>query len=624
MCGFVGYSRPTGNLSEEREQEIIKSMADAIKHRGPDDEGFYIDDAVSLGFRRLSIIDLEHGKQPMKDPSSGNVLVFNGEIYNYKELRKVLIDKGYSFATDSDSEVILHGYHCYGEKILGHLRGMFAFVILDKQKGKLFGSRDHFGIKPFYYYKHNEQFIFGSEIKGLIKHPDFEKEFNELVLDNYLSMEYTADENTFFKNTYKLLPGHFFEYNLTSHVLDIRPYFNHSYHSASASGMSIEDQIEKAVEESVEAHLIADVEVGSFLSSGIDSSYILETAHEIQDIQSFSIGYKEEKYSELSYAQDFSKQIGVKNTSTNLSAKEYMDIVPKVQYHMDEPLSNPSAIPLYFLAKMASQHVKVVLSGEGADELFGGYNQYLESIAYSRYQKTPAAIRKVLADAAKKLPRIKGQRFLIRGAREIEDRDFRIDYVFSYKERKQLLRNPAMIKNQYKKNRKIFSGCNKEEQIYKMLYFDFHTWLPNDILLKADKMTMANSLELRVPFLDKKILRLASGLKPGQYVEKNRTKAALRKAANRKLPKSVSEKTKLGFPSPLAEWIRQEPFKSMILDAFHSEFARNYFNIDYLEALVEDHCLEKAANMRKIWSIYSLIIWYEQYFALNENNHSFA
>lgn len=613
MCGFVGYRNST--LTASSGKGVIKSMAEAIKHRGPDDESYFTDESLTLSFRRLSIIDIEHGKQPMIDSKNDRVLMFNGEIYNYKEIRSFLQEKGYLFLTESDTEILLHGYDYFREELLSHLRGMFAFVIWDRKTKKIFGARDQFGIKPLYYYHKDQNFLFGSEIKALLLHPGLEKEFNEEVLSEYLSMEYTTDETTFFKNIYKVLPGNYFIYDVETDHYDEKRYFSHSYALKEESFEESVNGIEKIVEDSVAAHLISDVEVGSFLSSGVDSSYVLKTASERQPIASFSVGYEEEKYSELSYSDAFSENIQVENTCSKISADDFMEAVPMVQYHMDEPLSNPSAVPLYYLAQMASKQVKVVLSGEGADELFGGYNQYLESIPYSKYEKIPKGVRKGIANFARKMPEMKGKRFFIRGALPLKDRYFRIDYVFSFNEREQLLKDKHLNKNHFFKTHHLFHQCDANDQIHQMMSFDFHTWLPYDILLKADRMSMAHSLELRVPLMDKEVMKVVNSLTKEKLVKSNETKVALREAAKRKIESHVADKPKLGFPSPLTDWIKKEPIKGKISAAFRSDFAKKYFDQLYLHQLLESHCTGKKTNMRKIWSIYSLVVWYDQYFA---------
>ena len=332
----------------------------------PDDAHYYIDDGIALGFRRLSIIDLEGGRQPILNEDGSLVLLFNGEIYNYQELREELIKAGHVFTTKTDSETILHGYEEYGKKILDRLRGMFAFIIWNKNTKELFGARDIFGIKPFYYYKKGKEFMFGSEIKSFLSHPNFEKELDEDMIPLYLSYEYSPDERTIFKNVFKLPGAHCFTYK--NGELKVERYYKIEYKIEDDKSLEYwEDAITKEFTESVSMHQIADVEVGCFLSSGVDSSYVVkEISKGTKKVKTFSVGYEEEKYSELPYAQDFSNVIGVPNIANKVSADEFFDAVPEIQYYMDEPLPNPSEIPLYFLAKNARRYVKVVLSGEGA------------------------------------------------------------------------------------------------------------------------------------------------------------------------------------------------------------------------------------------------------------------
>ncbi len=588
-------------------------MADQIEHRGPDDEGYHFCNHLTLGFRRLSIIDINHGKQPIYNEDKSMVLVFNGEIYNYKEIREELVLKGHHFTTKSDSEVLIHGYEEYGSKLLNKLRGMYAFVIWDEKKKKLFGARDIFGIKPFYYYKKENNFIFGSEIKGLLPHPDLKKEFNAALLPAYLSFEYIPSHETLFKNVFKLLPGHYFEY--CDGTLDIHSYYKMNYNIDSNQSLeTYVNSIGEMFKKSVKDHSISDVEIGSFLSSGIDSSFVLNEISKVDSTKSFSAGYSEEKYSELNYSTEFANTIHVPNIIRKISASEFFNAIPKIQYFMDEPLSNPSAVPLYFIAHKASEHVKVVLSGEGADELFGGYNQYSESLIYGKYQKIPKSFRKGLANISNRLPAFKGKRFLMRGALPISKRYFRIDYVFNFQERQKLLKDKTLNMNCISMVENIFDQCSHLDELSQMQYFDIHTWLVNNILLKADRMSMANSIELRVPFLDKILLELALKLPPEYRINKKYTKVALRKAALKELPAKTANKKKLGFPSPLAEWMRKNCYYQQIKNKFQSEVASKFFNTAYLMELIDSHKERKQQNMQKIWSIYCFLVWYENFF----------
>lgn len=615
MCGFAGYIHNYGTFDKE---EVIHKMADRIKHRGPDDAHYYIDDGIALGFRRLSIIDLEGGRQPILNEDGSLVLLFNGEIYNYQELREELIKAGHAFTTKTDSETILHGYEEYGKKILDRLRGMFAFIIWNKNTKELFGARDIFGIKPFYYYKKGKEFMFGSEIKSFLSHPNFEKELDEDMIPLYLSYEYSPDERTIFKNVFKLPGAHCFTYK--NGELKVERYYKIEYKIEDDKSLEYwEDAITKEFTESVSMHQIADVEVGCFLSSGVDSSYVVkEISKGTKKVKTFSVGYEEEKYSELPYAQDFSNVIGVPNIANKVSADEFFDAVPEIQYYMDEPLPNPSEIPLYFLAKNARRYVKVVLSGEGADELFGGYPMYLAGGHFDHYShKVPRPVRKVLGTVAKHCPNFKGKNFLVRGAMEPYQRFMRANYVFQSAERQKFLKRPIASKVPEEYSKRYFNEVSNLDEPTQLQYVDMHTWMIYDILLKADRMSMANSLELRVPFLDKKMLELSTRI-PSRYRAANETtKIALRGAAIKQLPERTANKKKLGFPVPLNDWLREDKYYNKVKAAFQSDIAEKFFVTSELMKLLDDHKSGKALNMQKIWSFYTFTLWYEQFFVLN-------
>ena len=384
MCGFVGF---TNNSLKEDLERIIGDMSDTIIHRGPDSDGKYIDDSISIGFRRLKIIDLsKEGDQPVLNEDGRCGLVFNGEIYNFMELRDELIERGHIFKSNTDSEVVLHGYEEYGEQVLQKLRGMFAFAIWDSKNKSIMLARDFFGIKPLYYTDNTQDgsLIFGSEIKAFLKHPLFIKELNKNALRPYLSFQYSSLDETFFKGVYKLRPAHYMIYK--NGQMTIKPYWEAIFNSTGKDLKYYTDMIQETMRESVKYHKISDVKVGSFLSGGIDSSYI--TALLMPD-ESFSVGFGYDQFDETTHAVDLSNMLGVKNYKKMISSEECFEMMPEIQYHMDEPQSNPSSVPLYFLAKLASEHVTVVLSGEGADEIFGGYLWYLISDSMRKYQKLP-------------------------------------------------------------------------------------------------------------------------------------------------------------------------------------------------------------------------------------------
>lgn len=614
MCGFVGFFNETDD--SELNNKTVRAMADRIVHRGPDQDDYYVDESVSLGFRRLSIIDLEGGSQPIFNEDKTKVLVFNGEIYNYQSLREELIEKGHKFYTKADSEVIIHGYEEYGRDLLNRLRGMFVFVIWDKVEKKLFGARDIFGIKPFFYYLNGSTFMFGSEIKSFLANPNFKKELNRDRIPEYLCFEYIPSNETLFKNVYKLAPASYFEWQ--NGKMTQNKYYEMKYDIDNEKTLEEwENLIADTFRDSTTVHGIADVEVGCFLSSGVDSSYVVKEMSKNNSVRTFSVGYEEEAYSELKYAQAFAEVAGVENYSKKISADEFFEAAPIVQYYMDEPLPNPSAIALYFLTKLASEQVKVVLSGEGADELFGGYFYYKDPLNFENYQKLPLGLRKCAASVAKKMPRFHGRRFLIRGAETIEQSFVRNNYVYPWYERDAVLNPDIPAPNPAEFTKPYFDMVQGEDDVTKMQYVDMQTWLVQDILVKADRMSMANSLELRVPFLDKEMLKVALSIPTKYRVSKEQTKIALRGAALKQVPEKTASMPKTGFLTPLNDWLKRDKFYNMVKEAFTSDTAKQFFDCDYIVALLDNHKSGKEKNMKRIWSVYSFILWYDKYFVEN-------
>ncbi len=606
MCGFVGF---TNNLKDAT--PVLQNMMDSIIHRGPDSEGKYLDENVALGFRRLSIIDLSQGHQPLFNEDKSIVLVFNGEIYNYQILREELIKCGHKFATNTDSEVLIHGYEQWGKKMLNKLRGMFAFVIWNKNTKELFGARDFFGIKPMYYAIMNDTFMFGSEIKSFLHHPDIKKELNETALENYLTFQYSPCVETFFKGVYKLLPAHCFTYK--DGKLTTERYWDINFNADEKPNLDEwVDMISDTFKNSVEAHKIADVEVGSFLSSGVDSSYVAAVANVDK---TFTVGFGEdEKYNEIGYAKEFSKFIGKENISKVITPEEYWGNFSKIQYHMDEPLADPAAVALFFVCKLASERVKVVLSGEGADEIFGGYNIYKEPDDMAFYNAIPKPIRKGIGALASKLPAKRGVNFLIRRSKDLEERFIGNAYIFSESERKDILSIKTDAPKAMEITKPFYDKVKDKDNVTKMQYLDLNLWMTGDILLKADKMSMANSLELRVPFLDKEVMALAERIPKKYRVTKENTKFAMRKAALRACPPLTANKKKLGFPVPIRVWLKEDEYFNKVKTAFESENAKKFFNIEKLVSLLEDHRDGKYDYSRKIWTVYTFLVWYEVYF----------
>ncbi|MBQ1607262.1 MAG: asparagine synthase (glutamine-hydrolyzing) [Lachnospiraceae bacterium] len=606
MCGICGF---TGNLIEK--EDVLTRMMNRIIHRGPDSAGMHISDGVALGFRRLSIRDLNNGDQPMYNEDKTLVVTFNGEIYNYKELREDLEAKGHIFANNADTEVLLHGYEEYGTEMVKLLRGMFAFVIWDLKTKTMFGARDYFGIKPFYYTQINGNLVYGSEIKSILEHPEYKKEVNPEALENYLTFQYSVLPETFFKGIYKLMPSHCFTYK--DGKMEISRYYDPEFiPDETLEQEDLVNRIDEVMQDSVKAHMIADVEVGSFLSSGVDSSYVAASFH---GDKTFTVGFDYEKYNEIDYAKALSKKIEIDNYSKLITTDEYWNILPKIQYHMDEPLADPSAIALYFVSNTAAQHVKVALSGEGADEFFGGYNIYHEPFSLAGYQKLPKGLRKGLAACVKAIPlRFKGKNFIIRGSKDVEERFVGNAFMFNEAEREKILKAPTGHYDHKELTKPYYEKVKHLDDVTKMQYIDVNFWLIGDILLKADKMSMANSLEVRVPFLDRKVFELARTIPTKYKVTDSNTKVAMREAAHRYLPDMVAEKKKLGFPVPIRIWLKEEKYYNIVKEAFTSEAAAKFFKVDEIVKFLDDHRDGKVDNSRKIWTIYMFLIWYRDFF----------
>ena len=612
MCGICGF---TGEVLDENEnrEAVLRRMTDVITHRGPDSSGFYLGDGIAMGFRRLSIIDItESGDQPIYNEDKTLVLTFNGEIYNYRPLREELLAKGHTFRTQTDSEVLVHGFEEWGPGLLNRLRGMFGFAIWNTKEKSLFLARDFFGIKPLHYSMQDGRFLYGSEIKSLLAFPGFRKKFNARALDRYISFEYMPPPETFFEDVFLLPPAHYLV--LKDGKIEITRYWEPKFRPE--EGMTEEEAVQAIAdvfEDSVAAHKISDVEVGCFLSSGVDSSYV---STYFAGQKTFTVGFDYgERYNEIDFAKDLSEKIGLEHHYKVISPEEYWGNIRKVQYHMDQPVADASCIALYFVSKIASEYVKVVLSGEGADELFGGYNIYHEPDDLAGYQKLPLFLRRAAAAVAKALPfSFRGKSFLIRGAQTIEENFIGNCSMFTMEEKRRLLKPGLPCTRPQEVTKPVYDRAQGLDDVTKMQLLDINVWLAGDILLKADRMSMANSLELRVPFLDKEVFAVASRIPRRLRVNRENTKVAMRKAALRRLPPATAQKKKLGFPVPTRVWLREERYYNIVRQAFESETAAQFFQTKELVALLDEHRAGRRDNNRKIWTIYVFLIWYDIYF----------
>lgn len=608
ICGFIGYQKD--------EEQIIRCMLEAIRHRGPDGQDVRVQGGATLGFCRLSIIDLDGGMQPMENETKDMALVFNGEIYNYRVLRKQLEEKGHVFTSHSDSETLLHGYEEYGEKLLDKIRGMFAFAVWDEKKKTLFAARDFFGIKPFYYSVIDGCFVFASEIKSILEFPRYHREVNTEALEQYLSFQYSVLDETFFKGIYRLPAGCFLKYE--NGQVHVTRYFDPILTPKNIHNeKKLQERLEKALTHSVRCHMISDVEIGAFLSGGVDSSFVAE---QFSGKKAFTVGFMDmqSKYNEIEAAADLAEKLELEHHTKIIGKEEFWEAVPKVMYYLDEPSGDASAVALYFVSEEAAKYVKVVTSGEGADELFGGYNIYLEPEALKWMKWIPKKIRRSIGKQAVKLPEtVRGRNYLIRASKDVEERFIGNANIFSTEERRKILRKASGAQETDAFLQKYYDKTAGLKDIDKMQYIDLTCWLEGDILLNADRMSMAHSLELRVPYLDKEVFKAAQIMPAKMKTRHNQTKYLFRKVTEKYLPAESARKKKLGFPVPIRVWLREDPYYDKVKEAFESEAARKYFHTEELLKLLDEHKSGQKDNSRKIWTVYTFLVWYRIYFPLS-------
>ncbi len=617
MCGIAGIIDP----KIEDKGVAMREMVSRIFHRGPDEDGFFVDENVALGMRRLSIIDLSTGKQPITSSSEKLLIFFNGEIYNYKELHEELVAQGCVFKTHTDTEVILHMFELHGEKMLTRLRGMFAFCIYNIETKTIFFARDFFGIKPLYYLKdaspdtadgQGKILAFSSEIKSFLSFPGFKSDVNDNAVYNYLQFQYNPLDETFFKNVYKLPPGHYMRINVENGDVEIKKYWEFDFSPRPGLGeKETAQEIYNVIQDSVAHHMIADVPVGSFLSGGVDSSIIATTMQKVRGdkkIKTFTVGF--DTLTEGKESKETSDFLDTDHTEIKIGPDEYFSVLPKAVWHFDEPVADPSAIGLYFVAREAHKHVTVVLSGEGADELFGGYNIYLAPFAYQKISWLPKIILGIILKITFEFW---GKNFIRRAYYKLSDWYIGNASVFKNDER------DLLWKGDRQESFSLFSLYEHAKNLNdseKMQYIDIHTWLIGDILAKADKMTMANSLELRVPFLDTEVAKLAATLPQEFKWRGGVTKYLLREAFKDIIPESTRNRKKLGFPTPVRDWLtadRQDVYDIIL----KNQYILSHMNIDYIQKLITDHFQKRADNSRKIYLLLMLALWYNVFIGNN-------
>ncbi|MCV3322690.1 asparagine synthase (glutamine-hydrolyzing) [Pediococcus ethanolidurans] len=611
MCGFAGCLNDISKIDGQTENNTVHEMTNMLVHRGPDDSGYFEDDHITMGFRRLSIIDLDGGHQPLSYDNERYWLTFNGEIYNFVELRNDLIKEGYIFKTESDSEVILALYAKYHADVTKYLRGMFAFVIWDKKEQTFFAARDQFGIKPFYYAIQNDQLFYASESKAIYKILAH-KTLDQDALQDYMTFQFVPEPETLTKEIKILSPGCTLTKQIGKTPL-INRYYHREFHPTNESEAVYTKKIREVLQDSVKMHMRSDVPVGSFLSGGIDSSIIVAMAKNLNPhLETISVGFEREGYSELDVAQETADKLGVKNYSSLITPEAFMEAFPKFVWSMDDPLADPAAVPQYFLAKEAVKHVKVALTGEGADELFGGYTIYHEPESLKLFNYT-RPINGTLNYIAQLIPKgVKGRSFLLRGTVPMEKRYVGNAFIFNEKEKRAFFKNYNTNHPFQKITKPFYDESAQYDPITRMQFIDMHTWLNGDLLHNADRTTMAHSLELRTPFVDREVFKVAASIPADLRISHGTTKYILRKAVEGIVPDHVLHRKKLGFPVPIRFWLKNEMYDwaRTIIQESQTE---QYFDKNYFLKLLDDHRDGVADNSRKLWTILTFMMWHKIY-----------
>ncbi|NMP22065.1 asparagine synthase (glutamine-hydrolyzing) [Sulfobacillus harzensis] len=610
MCGVCGFA------SSQFDKAGLDRMVDTMIHRGPDDRGVAYFGSAGLGFRRLSILDLRGGHQPMSGEDQQIVSVTNGEIYNYRQLRDALEAQGHLFRSDSDAEVVPHLYEQGGiDHVVRQLRGMFAVAIWDRRTNTMHLIRDHFGIKPLYYTVGSEGLFFASDIRSLLASGRVEPAVNANALWHYLTFQYVPDPQTMFAGVWKLPPDHYLSWH--DHHVELTRYWAMSYDPDPHFTLpELAEAIHHTLKDSVARHMMSDVPRGAYLSSGIDSSAVVAFLRQHQELDTFSIGFgtNHGEIDELDFARETSQILGTRHHEVVVGAEEYQDLLPQIIVSQEDPVADPSAPALYFLAREARRHVTVVLSGEGADELFAGYPIYAEPSALRLFDYIPRGLRRALGQAAQILPpQMKGRGFLIRGSQRLEERYLGNAKIFSEAEKAELLPwlNAQKPDPYWTVTAPYYQKTENLDPVSRMQMVDGHTWLPGDILMKADKMSMAHSLELRVPFLDVEVFQLAARIPAAFKVGQGTTKLALRKAMARELPPAVQHRPKLGFPIPIRHWLKNQlrDFSNDMLSSANLP----QFNRRAVQSLLNAAPGTVFNQDRKVWTLLVFSLWHQQF-----------
>ena len=623
MCGIAGFveARDLGTpYHPEDARLLLHRMCDAIRHRGPDDEGVWIEPGVALGMRRLSIIDLSTGRQPMTNEDESVWVVFNGEIYNFRELRAELESAGHRFSTSSDTETIVHAYEQWGRAAISRLRGMFSLALWDRRSRTLLGARDRIGIKPFHYAQVGTRLYFGSEIKSLLCAPDLPRSIDVDALDHYLSFLYTPRDGSIFEHVKKLPPGHQLVWQDGS--VAIEQYWrlpaSEPFKGSEADAVA---QLRAVLADAVRSHLVSDVPLGAFLSGGVDSSLVVGLMSEVSGtrVKTFSIGFNEPSFDELEHARRVARHFGTDHHEFVVEP-DAVSILDRLVWHFDEPFADSSAIPTWYVSEIARRHVTVVLSGDGGDELFGGYDRYVPHprvVAFDRY--SPAALRRVAAIAARQLPHgARGRTFLRHVGRDERGRYLDAIRFFGADEKPALLSPDVWIRmsapDPETRLAAHFARYRNLPWPSQMMRFDAETYLPEDVLTKVDRMSMAHSIEVRVPLLDNEVVRLASSLPADLKIRGGRRKHVLKEVAATLVPRDTIDRRKQGFGVPLGVWFRgglRELFADTLLS--RASLERGYFQAAFVRRLIDEHVNGRRDHALRLWQLVVFERWHQQY-----------
>ena len=619
MCGLLGMLAATGNVDQY--VDALERSLPCMRHRGPDAAGTWHDGDAAFGFNRLSIIDLEHSHQPLRwgpeDEPDRYAMTFNGEIYNYVELREELKGLGYTFHTEGDGEPIVVGYHHWGKDVVNHLRGMFGIVIWDTHTKTMFAARDQFGIKPLYYATTEAGTVFASEMKCILEMADeigLELNLDRRAIEHYVDLQYVPEPESLYANIRRVESGCTVTLRPGEDVVAER-YFKPRFpvqQVKQGEEQQLFNRIAEALEDSVAKHMRADVTVGSFLSGGIDSTAIATLAKRHNpDLLTFTTGFEREGYSEVDVAAESAEAIGVEHIVKIVSPEEYAESIPKIMWYLDNPVADPSLVPLYFVAQEARKHVKVVLSGEGADELFGGYTIYKEPLSLAPFEKIPSPLRRGLGKLSQVLPEgMKGKSLLNRGSMTMEERYYGNARSFNFEQMQRVIPWAKREWDHREVTAPIYAQSKDFDPVARMQHLDLFTWMRGDILVKADKINMANSLELRVPFLDKEVFKVAESIPYDLKISHGTTKYALRKAMEQIVPAHVLHRKKLGFPVPMRHWLAGDELYGWAQDTINESQTEDIFNKKEVLEMLKEHRDGVSDHSRRLWTVLSFMIWH--------------